>query len=62
MSTCSAEHFLRIFRRDAERTYVPKDDADVQERWKQFTLVSGGEDLKTTLVSSGDVKIYTYIF
>ena len=29
---CNEEHFLRIFRKDAERTYVPKDDAVQHDR------------------------------
>ena len=34
-SSCTSEEFLRIFLRDAERTYVPKHDKNAQERTKQ---------------------------
>jgi hypothetical protein len=48
-----SEEHLRIFRRDAERTYVPKDDPDVERRTKarQDTHV---ENLRLIVAEIGD--------
>jgi hypothetical protein len=51
--TVVSEEHLRIFRRDAERTYVPKDDKEVEKRTKERQDMHV-ENLRLVVAEVGD--------